>query len=372
MVQRSISRMACNARSFVTSDHRVYRRATQTERVPFATMADLWISLDRIIETAPNASALRTHGLGPIAAARLRQRGEQVPDDIDRLARGAVYASITAAPLLQKVIDVLQEPVVLLKGPEVARFYPERTMRTYGDLDLLVSDYARAERKLIEAGFAELIPNRIVEGQQHDSPLGLSNLALMIELHRHPGWLRWLTPPSEQELRQVAIPSVTGVDGAFALPPEHLVLFLASHAWRHNPYHSLIHLVDIELVRQQTDPERVTYLAKQWGIEPVWNHLCAMIDWFIYQQNDPPGIVHRWWARHFDEMREQTLFEFYLGNWGRGLAAPTHSEQFESVIHDIRFRFSTHSWQNRRHKLKRIYQGARGLNAPSSRHLKSG
>ncbi len=97
-------------------------------------MTDLWTALDRIIIAAPDATALRTHGLGPIAAWRLRQRGELVPPGIERLAMGAAYASVTATPLLQKVVDILQEPVLVLKGPEVAQLYSERTLRTYGDL----------------------------------------------------------------------------------------------------------------------------------------------------------------------------------------------------------------------------------------------
>lgn len=333
-------------------------------------MTDFWLSLDRIIDTVPTAVALRTHGLGPIAAWRMRTRGEPVPEEIERLAHGAAYAAVTAGPLLQRVVDILQEPVLVLKGPEVARLYPERTLRTYGDLDLLVADLPRAERKLIDAGFAELMPNRKIEGHHHDSPLGLGGLALMIELHRDPGWLRWLTPPSDTELMCEAIPSVTGVDGALALPLERQALFLASHAWRHNPYHSIIHLVDIELARQQTKPSEIAALAQRWGIEHVWNDICHMIDWFIYRDGKPPGELHRWWARHLRESREQTLLEFYLASWGRGLAAPTLTEQIETITHDVRFSFSVHSWQSRRQKIGRVGLAARGLAKPSSRHLK--
>jgi hypothetical protein len=333
-------------------------------------MTDLWTNLDRIIDAAPDAGALRTHGLGPIAAWRMRSHGEAVPPEIDRLAHGAAYAAVTAAPLLQKVIDILQEPVLVLKGPEVARLYPERTLRTYGDLDLLVADLPIAERKLLDAGFAELMPNRKIEGHHHDSPLGLGNLALMIELHRDPGWLRWLTPPSNAELFKVAIPSDTGVDGGYALPPEPMALFLASHAWRHNPYNSIVHLIDIELIRQQTEPAAVMALARQWGMDRVWTHLCAMIDWYNYQDDQTPGAVHRWWARHLHDAREQSLLEYYLASWGRGLAAPTFGEQVESITRDVRFSFTAHSWQSRRQKLGRIALGARSLAGPASRHLK--
>lgn len=98
-------------------------------------MTELWTALDRIISAAPDANAMRTHGLGPIAAWRLRQRGEPVPPEIERLAMGAAYASVMAASLLQKVVDILQEPVLVLKCPEVARLYPERPLRIYGGLN---------------------------------------------------------------------------------------------------------------------------------------------------------------------------------------------------------------------------------------------
>ncbi len=216
---------------------------------------------------------------------------------------------------------------------------------------------------------AELMPGKKIEGHHHDSPLGFGAMALMIELHRDPGWLSWLTPPSDGELFRTSVPSATSVGGAHALPPEQLALFLASHAWRHGPYTSLIHLIDIELLRQHTDPARVLALAKRWGIEKVWLGLCAMIDWGIYQDGAAPGAVHRWWARHLDRQRERTLFEFYLATWGRGLAAPTLPEQLETVSRDVRFSFTAHSWQNRRQKIGRIAQGARSLGRPASRHL---
>ncbi|MCA9860833.1 MAG: nucleotidyltransferase family protein, partial [Thermomicrobiales bacterium] len=268
-------------------------------------MTDLWTALDRIIATAPNAAALRTHGLGPVAAWRLRKRGAPVPPDIERLALGAAYASVTAGPLLEKVAGIVQEPILLLKGPEVAKLYPERALRTFGDLDMLVSDYPSAERRLIEAGFSELYPNRRIEGHHHGSPLGYGSLALMVELHRDPGWLRWLTPPSNTELMRSAIPGVNAIDGVFALPLEQQALYLASHAWRHGPYTSLIHLIDIELIRQQTDPALIDQLARRWGIERVWQSLCSMIDWTIYESDQEPGRVHRCWARHLDDTRER-------------------------------------------------------------------
>jgi hypothetical protein len=52
-------------------------------------MTDLWTNLDRIIGAAPDAGALRMHGLGPIAAWCLLERGKCVPEGVDRLAHGS-------------------------------------------------------------------------------------------------------------------------------------------------------------------------------------------------------------------------------------------------------------------------------------------
>lgn len=333
-------------------------------------MTDLWTSLDRVIAASPDAAALRVHGLGPIAAWRMRLRSEEVPSEIERLAYGAAYAAVTAVPLLEKVIGILQEPVLVLKGPEVAALYPERTLRTYGDLDLLVEDLPSAERRLRDAGFSELMPDRKIEGHHHDSPLGMGNLALTVELHRDPGWLSWLTPPSNRELMASAVPSATGVEGALALPVDQQALHLASHAWRHGPFNTLIHLVDIELIRQQSDPGRLDALARRWGLERVWRAECAMIDWYIYGMAETPGALQRFWARHLVRPRERSLMEYYAAFWGRGLAAPTLVEQLEAVALDVRFSVSPHSWQSRRQKLGRIADGARHLGRPASGHLR--
>jgi hypothetical protein len=52
-------------------------------------MTDLWTNLARIIGAAPDAGALRMHGLGSIAAWCLRERGECVTEGIDQLVHVA-------------------------------------------------------------------------------------------------------------------------------------------------------------------------------------------------------------------------------------------------------------------------------------------
>jgi hypothetical protein len=113
-------------------------------------------------------------------------------------------------------------------------------------------------------------------------------------------------------------------------------------------------------------------LARSWGMERVWTHLCAMIDWYIYQDDHQvPGVLHRWGAHHLQDVGEQSVLRFYLANWGCGLAAPTCLEQIETIAHDVRFSFVTHSWQSRRQKLGRVAHGARSLARPASQHFKS-
>lgn len=335
---------------------------------------NLWDNLDTVINEFPDASSLGAQGLGGIAAWRIRQRGEVVPEALARYERGAAFAAVTAAPLLTQIIQTLGEEVLVLKGPENAALYPARTLRTYGDLDLLVPDLLTAETMLTANGFhLSANPAHIeIYGRHHDSALVHPQLSLAIEFHRHPGWLAWSTPPSNRELFRSSVPSVTGVPGARALPPTWHILHLLSHAWRHNPYSSLIHLVDIEILRQHVDPDELQATATYWGLENVLSRTFAAIDRLIYREPIPESPLDRIWARHLREHRSQTLAEHFTGAWLKYIAAPTYVEQIEHTTADFRWSLSARPWQSKRMKAKRIAQGLISLNTPVKQYLSMG
>lgn len=111
--------------------------------------------------------------------------------------RSIAYGSLSAAPMLSRIRDAFEQPILVLKGPEVAARYPVSGLRPYGDLDLLVPDAIAAEKKLLAAGFsfAESVLDAPVAWHHHRLPMRYPGLPLKIELHRYPGWLSWMSPP---------------------------------------------------------------------------------------------------------------------------------------------------------------------------------
>jgi hypothetical protein len=329
----------------------------------------LWRGLDRVLDAAPPDANLHVHGLGPLAAWRLRERGLPIPEALEEISRRSAYGTVTAAPMLERIRATIDGPIVLLKGPEVAALYPQPVLRPYGDLDLLVENPARAESRLVAAGFDLVGPaDRVVPEHHHDRPLRLKGLALAVELHRAPGWLSWQRRPSNPEVFLRAVPSVTGVGGVSAMPPADRALHLAAHSWRHGPYHSWVHLIDIALARETADPEEVTRLARPWGLTGVWEATCRAIDALFFDGGAWPSGIDRLWSRHLLAVRERTLIEYYAAFWLKGLAAPTLSDKAGAIFTDIRFSFTTHPWQTRGAKLKRIGQAFMRAGRPASEH----
>ena len=248
----------------------------------------LWHGLDRVLASAPSDAALNTHGLGPLAAWRKQVHGEPVPDGLTDISRRSAYGTVTVNPLLERIRAAIDGPIVLIKGPEVASLYPLPRLRPFGDLDLVVADLQRAETQLLAAGFELVGPaDHIVPGHHHDRPMRLPGMALAIELHRNPGWLNWQRHPRNDEVFARAVPSVTGVEGILAMPPTDRALLLAAHSWRHGPYYSYVHLVDLALARREVDSEELGHLARRWGLEGAWDRLNRAIDSIYY--GDPIG-----------------------------------------------------------------------------------
>lgn len=49
------------------------------------------------------------------------------------------------------------------------------------------------------------------------------------------------------------------------------------HAWRHGPFHSLFHLIDIELMKQEVEAGDIIRLAELWGLGRVWSSAEVML-----------------------------------------------------------------------------------------------
>ena len=63
--------------------------------------------------------------------------------------------AMAAPALLERIRTATEGPLLLVKGPEVARLYPDPALRCFRDLDILVPDAPATQRQLLAAGFQE-------------------------------------------------------------------------------------------------------------------------------------------------------------------------------------------------------------------------
>lgn len=293
-------------------------------------MTDLWNGVEALLERAESASPVdvTAHGIHLLAARHQRERGRPVPADWLVAERAAAVRAITFPALLNRVRTALDGPVILLKGPEIACRYPDPALRAFGDLDLLVPDAALAQRTLVQAGFVELADYEIPH-QQH--PLRWPGMPLLLEIHNYPSWLRWMTPPSNRELFEMAVPSATGVPGIATLPrPEHALL-LAAHSWRHSPLRRLVDLIDVAIMADETDPDHLGWLAQRWGLGPVWATTNDAIRALFV---DPSATTWplKTWAKHLVAIRDRTVMEKHVTAWIGGLWAPTPRAKVRATV----------------------------------------
>jgi hypothetical protein len=321
-----------------------------------------WAAIDRFLDqaipatlSAESITNARAHGIHLLVARQWQAAGRTLPPELIGDEQSAAFIHLAVQSLLHRIVRVLDEPVLLLKGPEVAAHYPDPTMRVFGDIDLLVSDTATAQAALLAAGF-ELIED--VEFDHHGYPLRWSSLPLFIELHRRPSWLSWMTPPSNDQLWANAIPSSLGIPGVMTIPPIWHALLLAAHSWRHVPLRRLIDLVDITVMMQDADRDEATRLAHEWGIGPVWTTTLGAIDNLFPAQGADPGRSWslRLWARHLRAVRDRTVAEKHLARWLGAFWAPTPARKLQALKATIGEDVTPLRGEPRMVKVQRVYR----------------
>ena len=76
----------------------------------------LWTAVDDLLARA-DLEGILANKLGPLEARRLRLRGDPVPKRLaaeEQLARASMMAAI---PLLGRIREIVDGPLLLLKGP---------------------------------------------------------------------------------------------------------------------------------------------------------------------------------------------------------------------------------------------------------------
>jgi hypothetical protein len=327
---------------------------------------DLWLALDRVTASASPAE-LAMHRLEAFGARRVRDAGRPVPPELARAERTGALLSLLAPALLARVREACDGPILVLKGPETAAFYPDPALRPYRDLDLVVPDPPRTQRQLVAAGFVEKGDAARFAGGPHERPLHPGDIPLFVEVHHVPNWPRGLEPPTASELFAVAVPA--GLDDVFTLPPEPHALVLAAHAWTHGPVARLRDLVDVAAVAGAADDDDLRALAESWRLTRLWRAVGELTDAVFDGRR--PRLLLRAWSGNLRGVRERTVLESHLGRWLSGFAAlPPHravGELLWQLASDVR-PAPGESWST---KVRRTRRALGNLAAPKSEHDRS-
>jgi hypothetical protein len=302
-----------------------------------APASDLWSSVSNLIDAQPEATPveLMAHGVHLLAADHWRRSGRSIPSGIAETERAAARRALCVPVLLARVRNLLDGPILLLKGPEIATAYPDPMLRPFGDIDLLVPDPETAQRTLLAAGFV-LVDDYSFAHQQ--KPLAWPGLPLLIEIHNYPKWLRWMNGPAHEELFAHATPSATGVSGIDTLCPPHHAMLVAAHAWRHLPFRRVLDLIDVAAISASQDARRLDELAERWEMARVWRTTSRAVDELFYGQGRSWPL--HLWARHLRALRDRGVVEQHLILWMGDLWAPAPGAALRAagntIIEDLR------------------------------------
>lgn len=341
-------------------------RARTTHVVDEPVADRLWNQVGCLVDRARSPADLRAHRLQALAAWRWHEEGRLVPSDFTETAHSAKLASLLAPLLLGHVRAACDGPILVFKGPEAAARYPSRSMRPFGDLDLLVREPRLVQHALLAAGFAEVGDEEVYRDIHHLRPLYLEGFPLVLEIHARPKWPEGIPVVDLDELFDAAVPSAVPVEGVLALPPAQHALLLAAHAWAHAPLARLFHLVDVAAIRQEARADEIRTIASKWGLRRIWETTSAAIDDAL--QDRRGSWPSHTWARHLRDVREQTVFENHLGRWLSGLSAlPAGAgvrKGLDAVARDIR-PAREETWGDKWFRSRRAVANAK---SPRSRH----
>jgi hypothetical protein len=325
----------------------------------------LWKSVDDFLERA-SLPGILAHKLGPLAANRLRRLGEPLPEILSIEERGASLCMLTAVPIVEQVRANTEGPVLLHKGPELAKIYPAQARR-FRDVDVLVRDAAAVHNALLARGFVKTHdPMYDIFGAEHAlKSLRLPPLGLKLEVHSSLHWPDYLPKPPLREVFEAAVPSALGVEGVSAPAPTHHALMLAAHAWAHGGHETLWRLrdlIDIAAVTSGQDRSELERQAGRWGIGRLWRTTAAAIDALLY--NGDETFALRLWGRHLIDVREQRRYERHLCRLTAPYWVASPYGATKEALRGLRFIVGPDPSETWRGKLRRIPRALRNVRAP--------
>ena len=202
----------------------------------------------------------------------------------DMVRREHARVVLASDHVLTEMISDPADPVVLIKGREVAELYTRPIMRHFRDLDVLARRPQALWEKLVERG-ARQNPTRRGDIEHHHLPaLKMPGLPVTVEVHIRVNAPRWMPTPTDLIL-DCCEPSRTGIEG-IARPSDDLhALILAGHAWKAG-FSRLRDLLDIALL-DAASVRPVETTARELGMLRMWRFTLRLARAEILGQDDP-------------------------------------------------------------------------------------
>lgn len=330
------------------------------------SLADVWSVVEAWARQG-ELDDLRAHGLHLFASPRLQADGKWLSPSLESEVRAASIRPLIGSAALEKVVKAVSEPVIVLKGPEVAEYYPDPSLRPYVDIDVLAVDAPAAHRELINAGFVPMGGDpSFYEDVHHLQPLLVPGLPIAVEVHRRPSWPYWALPPTPEEIFSQATPARVGVAGLLAPRPAHHALILAAHSWSELPLRRLLDLVDVAALADCDDRDEIEAIARRWDIAGIWRTTAAALDALFYGRS--PTVPLRTWARSLSSAQDATVLETHTRRWVAPFwALPAHRAVMVSAWMLVREVLPAHG-EEFGPKLKRIRRALRNAFVARSDH----
>jgi hypothetical protein len=321
----------------------------------------LWRNVDELAARAPSLAALRHHRLELLAARHRRTCGLELDPLLRSAERLAGVRAVSVRQLLALIRSAVDQPLVLMKGPEVAASYEFPQCRPFGDLDIVTPDAEEAFAALVRAGFTEI---GMPDAGHHAPPLVWPGVPLKVELHSAPKYVGRLPVPSTDELLNLTRPSRTGIEGLDGFVPGAHAVLLAAHAWTHGPLERLGQLVDIAAVLSEDDRGSAEEIAREWGCLRLWKTTSAAIDALFADR--PPSAPLRTWARHLSSSREPLVAERSLARIAGPVWALPRRRILAGVSDELLRVVQRCEWETRDDQLLRSRQALRHPFTPVS------
>jgi hypothetical protein len=252
------------------------------------------------------AAAAVHHGLAGYAAAgdvslppRARRRLA------DAHARGVAHTALMRRELaaIAAPLGEAAAPPIALKGPAVAdRYYPDRTLRPYADLDLLLPRERLAEgvEALIELGYQALEEFRpgYAETHGHDVHLrrAIGSHRIAVELH----WRVGDDPLGERLGYATLAEGAEELEPGVLAPPSPVQLLVLAVHFLGDRARRLAWIHDLALVGAALDEDgwseafaRARALGLDWPLDRALDYACRYLG-FDRPRPFAPGPAPRW------------------------------------------------------------------------------